>query len=110
MHVFEHLWPWKVEEILARWYKILIPGGKLIMEMPDLNKILEHFKTKPLNMRMTLFALYGGEQSERIEDLHKFCWNYETLAPLLEKVGFKCEEQRARFHIPERDFIIQGTK
>ena len=111
VHVFEHLFPWKVEAVLTHWYSLLVPGGKLIMEMPDLNKVLEHFKNPKMPVAMTMCALYGGDQSERIEDLHKWAWNFVSLEPLIKKAGFtSVVEKLAQFHVPERDFIIEGTK
>lgn len=110
VHVFEHIFPWKAEEALSHWYSLLVPDGKLILEMPDLRKVLEFFKNDKAPLSHTLFALYGGEATGRIEDIHKWAWSYSSLEPLLTKVGFKCEEKPAQYHVQERDFRIEGVK
>lgn len=110
IHVFEHIFPHLAEATLKHWYGILKPGGKLIMEMPDLKKVIAFFGMKDAPASHTMFALYGGEQTGRIEDVHKWCWTYSVLEPALTAIGFKCEEKPALFHIPERDFRIEATK
>lgn len=133
VHLLEHLFPWKVESVLRDWYRVLKPGGKLWLEMPDLKKILGHFVstrayavgdgidalvTPPAQIVLsdqkgvlTMNALYGGENSEKIGDLHKWCWTFETLAPFFKHIGFRdIKEKTAVFHVPQRDFIIEGIK
>ena len=111
VHVFEHLFPWKSEAILKHWYEKLKPGGKLILEMPDLKKVLEFFKLENPPPSHTMFALYGGEKSERAEDTHKWCWSFAQLEPLLKTVGFtEVVEKPAVYHVPERDFRVEATK
>ncbi len=111
IHVFEHLYPWKVEEILKGWRKILKPGGKLILEMPDLKKVLKHFQDPKAHPSLTMLALYGGEATDRIEELHKWCWDMEQIEPMLKQAGFtKVEEKPPQYHIPIRDFRVEATK
>lgn len=95
---------------------MLKPGGKLILEMPDLKKVLEHFKAEEISLTLTMLALYGGSQvngqpSERIEDLHKWAWTFETIKIPLEKAGFKeIVEKPAEYHFPIRDFRVEAVK
>jgi predicted SAM-dependent methyltransferase len=111
IHVFEHFWPEDALKILGNWHKALKAGGKLILEMPDLQKILEHFKAPELNLTLTMFALYGGDRERRIENLHKWAWTFNSLKPLFEQAGFKdVVEKTAQYHWPTRDFRIEGTK
>ncbi len=35
-HVIEHFWRWKAEQVLKEWLKKLKPGGKMIIECPNL--------------------------------------------------------------------------
>ncbi len=111
IHVFEHFFPWKVIDILKGWRECLKDGGKLILEMPDLKKVLEHFKAEELNMSATMFALYGGEKSERVEDLHKWCWTFESIKVPLEQAGYReITEKPALYHWPTRDFRVEAIK
>ena len=36
VHVVEHFWRWEVVNILKEWLRVLKPGGKLILELPNL--------------------------------------------------------------------------
>ncbi len=143
IHTFEHLFPWKVIDILKGWHRVLKPGGRLILEMPDMKKILQHMvpgvdtlykgckagaggdkdaaqkcldeyreiAKREVTLTLTLNAVYGGENSERIEDLHKWMWSYESLKPVLEQAGFRdAVEKPARYHIPIRDFRVECAK
>ena len=111
IHVYEHIVPWKVEETTQHWFNILKPGAKLILEMPDLVKVLGFFKQEKPPLSHTMYALYGGEPMGRVEDLHKWCWTFKTIEPLLKKVGFtEIVEKTAQYHFPERDFRVEATK
>ena len=114
IHVWEHFWADEADAILKEYFRALKPGGKLIMEMPDIKKVL-HFFTRPdAPVALTYRALYGGyingEEAKCIESLHKWAWTYDTLAPLAEKVGFKCAEGVPQYHMVHRDFRIECTK
>lgn len=111
VHVFEHFFPWKVPGILSHWCAKLKKGGKLILEMPDLQKVLGHFKDPKSSPQLTMLALYGGEESERIEDLHKWCWDYAQVEPLLKAAGFSGSVQMApEYHLLTRDFRVEAIK
>ena len=114
IHVIEHIWATKVELYLKEYYRVLKKGGKLIMEAPDLRKVLEFFKQDDPPAGLTYGALYGEgalkEGEREIEDMHKWCWTYSTLRQVAEKVGFKTSEEVAQFHVPQRDFRIVCVK
>lgn len=111
IHVFEHIFVFKAEETLKYWYSLLKPGGKLILEMPDLVKVIGFFKLENPPPSHTMLALYGGEMTGRVEDVHKWCWTYKTIEPILKSVGFsKVEEKPAMYHVPERDFRVEAVK
>lgn len=66
---------------------------------------------KDISLVLTLNALYGGENSEKIEDLHKWCWQFDSIKPVLEHVGFRnIVEKPCHYHIPIRDFRVEATK
>lgn len=110
IHTFEHLFPWEAPKILGHWYKLLKPGGKLVMEMPDLKKVLKAFTLEKPPLAYTMYALYGGEQTGRVEDVHKWCWTYDTIAPIMKEVGYATTEKPAMYHVWDRDFIVEGVK
>lgn len=114
VHVFEHFWADEVEGILKEWNRVLKPGGKLILEMPDLKKVLKLFEDPKSPVNLTYGALYGGyifgSEGKTVEDLHKWIWTFDTLSVLAEKAGFECQEEVAQYHVPQRDFRIVCVK
>ncbi len=96
IHAFEHLNPYYVQSILTDWLRILKPGGKLIMEMPDIEALCEQFtKTESLQKRYGILnAIYGsvnttndGEPSD-ITSPHLFGWWRDSLYDMLHNIGY----------------------
>ena len=98
-HVFEHLNPYHCFNILQNWFSVLKPGGKLVMEMPNIEEVCKEFlrsdKSGKYNM---LNCMYGsvnttGEGGEGnplglITSPHLFGWWPESLYDHLSGVGF----------------------
>lgn len=45
VHVVEHFWRWEVADILREWVRVLKPGGKMILECPNLKSRLRRIFT-----------------------------------------------------------------
>lgn len=43
VHVVEHFWRWEVVKTLKEWVRVLKPGGKMILECPNLKSAREEF-------------------------------------------------------------------
>ena len=87
IHMFEHISPYEVNALLTHWYGILKPGGKLILEMPDIKTICKNFEAEDKNGRYRLLnVIYGTTQ---IAHPHLFGWYDEILVDRLKEVGFK---------------------
>ena len=66
VHVIEHFWRWEVYEILKEWIRVLKPGGKLILECPNLQSACEEFLKSPETYsgpgkegQRTMWVFYG---------------------------------------------------
>ena len=111
IHVFEHFFPHDVSDILKKWREILKPNGKLILEMPDLQKVLEFFKKDEISLPHTLYALYGRVWRKDITELHKWAWTFKTIEPILKEAGYRdIVEKPAEYHYRERDFRVEALK
>lgn len=120
VHVLEHFTRWEAVAMLKHYFKCLRPGGKLVVEMPDLDKCIEwylagekapHIKTKlgPLNMGYTQF--YGNQWDELDYETHRFVWRMQDFLQALRDTGFWIVEghHNAQFHQPGRDmFVVAG--
>ncbi len=47
VHVVEHFWRWEVVSIIKEWVRVLKPGGKMILECPNLKSACEEFLRNP---------------------------------------------------------------
>ncbi len=124
LHVFEHLNPYHCADTLKLWRKLLKPGGKLVMEMPDLLALCRRFveaeKEDPKNPTGVRYgianAIYGsvnttakGAPSE-ITSPHLFGWWEQSLWDILTNAGyvdvvFKPEQHKH----PESNLRVEAT-
>ena len=69
---------------LIEWLRVLRPGGKLEIHVPDLNKIMRMFiSTENEDL---LNEIYGNQKHEL--DYYKYSWTFRTIDILLSKVNF----------------------
>lgn len=115
-HVLEHLYRWKAQECLREWVRVLKPGGRLILEMPCLDKILDlfqHFRAsaQPLDPRLTMWALYGDPNYRNEPMTHRWCYSLDELQNLMHSVGLlDVRSGKPQTHIEVRDMRVVGVK
>lgn len=111
IHVIEHFFRWEVEDVLKEWVRVLKPGGKLILELPCLSKILPHFKDNLAINHMTLWALYGDPTHTDPSMVHKWCYSGHMMRELMEGAGLQnIIIKDPVYHVKERDMRLIGTK
>jgi SAM-dependent methyltransferase len=120
IHSLSYLRLWQARELLADLYHLLKPGGRLVIELPDLvkcaRKALES-EDNPVEYMEAVRGLYafGIDQIERREMFipYAFGWAGSHLKRELEQIGFSqvllCEPQ-THGPRPWRDTRIEATK
>ena len=93
-HFFEHLTFLQGEKVLEAWYKILKPGGKVEMILPNMTFHIDQWINKsnvPKQMRHAKAGFWGWQRGEFEDtwDIHKSGYNLQTLTELLLLKGFK---------------------
>ena len=119
-HVMEHFYRYEVIKIFRNFYKKLKPGGIVITEMPDLNKIINLIFWLPLrpkygldnlrNRDMITSQLYGAawEENEIGYPYHKYIWEKKEFINTLKEIGFiiTLATGATKSHVPFRDMAV----
>lgn len=118
-HVFEHLNPYHGLNILSDWLSILKPGGKLIMEMPNIEELCKRF----VNASSTgekygiLNAVYGSVNTtgvggpDNITSPHLFGWWPQALFDHLVNSGYtNIQFMDEKIPHPESNFRVEAQK
>ena len=97
-HVLEHVPQQKVLDTLKGLHRILKPGGKFYVSVPDLD-VLCHLFINPLATPAVKFhvmrMLFGGQVDQH--DFHFFGWNQLFMFDFLRQAGFSKAERIESF-------------
>ena len=118
IHLFEHFYPHEAAGILSDWRRVLKPGGRLVLEMPDIyksakNLIREIDAGKTPSDTWSMWPIFGANPKGQHYDDHKTGWTFKTLKPLLETIGFQHVIEKPTQHHgkrQERDFRVEAVK
>jgi hypothetical protein len=119
IHFIEHLFPWDAAELLRQVHECLIPGGRLVLEQPDIRfaaGVLAGL-IPPLPGTVAgqcgMWAFYGDPTHKNPLFGHRWGYTPDTLSEVLVKAGFNPENISvlpALYHLPGRDFRIEGKR
>ena len=112
IHLIEHFYVWEAPDVVSEWHRVLRPGGKIVLECPDLVKTVKHMYEGRGEPHLTMWPLYGDPSHMDPLMCHKWGYTPDSLAKLLDYVGFKgIAEEPAQFHMKDvRDMRIVGYK
>jgi ubiquinone/menaquinone biosynthesis C-methylase UbiE len=116
IHVIEHFYAWEAPEVLAEWLRVIKPGGKLILELPCMDKVLAHIytcvkKSVPISKTMGWFVFWGDPKHRDPLMVHKWGYSRESIVETLQSVGFRdVAIEEPRYHFQMRDMRIVGFK
>src|SRR5574342_784246 len=84
-HILEHFPHGEVESVVKEWARVLKPGGKLKIAVPDFDWIIEAYKNGHRGDARLEHYLFGGQTDA--DDYHKSFFNEDKLKALLEGAG-----------------------
>jgi len=112
VHVWEHFWLNEISKIAKEWYRVLVPGGKLILEMPCKEKVFYLIRNGVEKPNLTLWAMFGDPNTIRSEqDLHKWLWSFPDVRLTLSYAGFnEITLLEPQYHVAIRDMRVEAIK
>lgn len=112
IHVIEHFFIWEVPAILAEWKRLLKPGGKIVLELPDLMKCCRAFVNGAPHQEGRQ-GIFGDHSLRNPLMMHKWGWLPKELASVMKQAGFvEVTECSPQFHgkRKNRDMRIEAKK
>lgn len=116
VHVLEHFYQWEALDVLAEWKRVLKPGGKLILELPCMDKVLNYIyqcmqNKIEISPSMGWFVFWGDPKYQDPLMVHKWGYTKDMLRKTLEAAGFRdIEFSTPRYHFDIRDMRVEAYK
>ena len=104
IHVWEHFYRWECDTVITEWKRLLKPGGRLGLEMPDLFKFCANILSGRMEGgkhpdQLSYWGLYGDPRKGDQFMAHRWGWTPDSLKKFLTEHGFvKIKEEATQCH------------
>lgn len=119
IHLVEHFYPWEVPGLFREWARVMAPGAKLSVELPDVRKAARNL-VDDLSIpgkhpdQLHLWGIFGDDTLRDPLMMHRSGWWFERLRPVVESAGFRSVCERETIYHPigrgVRDFRLEAVR
>lgn len=104
LHLWEHFYRWECDDVIKEWKRLLQPGGRLVLELPNLIKCCQNLLSGRMEGgkhpdQLSYFGLYGDTRPKDPFMTHRFGWTPQTITEFLKAAGFvNIQERPTQWH------------
>lgn len=129
-HFLASLYKWQAKELICQLWQVLAPGGKLVIETPDLVFAAKHFLLMQAGDcglefafdtpdgtfqpgQLDEWAFWGNPTGQDATIANHWGYTPKSLRALLIECGFedsKISLRPAQYHLPIRDFRMEAVR
>lgn len=93
-HFFEHINPYQIPKHIEHLFRVLRPGGELVLAFPDIDKLFEAWREGERSREEILLGVFSNPSHTLSNPLyaHQWGWTKHEVEGLLESAGFDIEE------------------
>jgi predicted SAM-dependent methyltransferase len=87
-HFIEHVYQWEARAVIMEFKRLLKPGGRLVLELPNLELACKNL-LKGSTDQFSMWPLYGDPGNRDVYMCHRWGYTQDTIRNLLKSCGMR---------------------
>lgn len=110
IHTIGYLTRYQALKFFKDCFDLLKPGGRLIVETPDLEKTMKLYPSNKFEYTRVIYGYDNANDPSETPATYLWGWTGETIKEEMEKIGFAVSIMKPQTHNPDRDVRIEAIK